>query len=781
MSLDRIGFGAAYYHEYHLSPRLETDLDLMVAGGLNLIRVGESVWSTWEPTEGEFNLDWLAPVLDAALARGIDVVIGTPTYAVPPWLRKAYPETALHVATGAPKPYGMRQDVNYAHPTFRRLAERVIRAIVGRYADHPAVVGWQVDNEPGLSLIYNPDVFAGFVDWCRKRYGTVDELNLRWGLTYWSHRLADWDELWTPEGNSTPSYDLAWRRYQAEVSHDYIGWQAELVRSLVPSHHWITTCIASNQPGQDVTVIGEPLDVAGANIYYASQDGLALPGVDDLDPLGAPFWIPWSGPAYVQYLADVARGMKQAPFLVTETNATSIGGSADGVVPWPGQRRQVVWQLLARGAQLIEYWHWHTNRYGAETWWQGILPHSLQPGRTYAELAEVGAELATNASLLTGLEPLSQVGLVVSAEARWGVEAQPPFHGPVKSWTGDQLAYEKSLGLLYRGLFDAGLACDIVSPIQLRDACADDAAELVRRWPVLVAVSLYVIDDADLDLLHRYVEAGGHLVWTPRSGMADEEAVLRAEVMPGALRPSAGAWYDESHTLPEPVPVTGLGGHALWYADCLVPDGAEVLAGYEHPFLGDYAAVTTRAVGEGRLTMLGCFPDRTLAGALSRWVATTSLPTDPWAAACGPTQSHLACRTADGQVLHILHNWSWTPSTYLAPDGRTLSLGPWDVQWLLDPATPAEPDEAPTVAELDEALTTLRQAQGALPGRGTVAELVEALTTLRQAQGALPGRGTVAEPDEALTTLRQAQGALPGQGTVAEPDEAPSDLKAGNL
>ena len=700
---DKIGFGAAYYAEYHLEPRLDADLDLMAAGGFNLIRVGESVWSTWEPREGQFNLDWLQPILDGARERGIDVIIGTPTYAVPPWLRKAYPETALHLASGVAKPYGMRQDVNYAHPRFRELAERVIRRIVGRYADHPAVVGWQVDNEPGLSLIYNQDVFEGFVRWLRARYGSVEALNARWGLTYWSHRLSSWDELWLPEGNSTPSYDLAWRRYQAEVTHEMIRWQTQLVRSLVPAHHVITTCIAANQPGQDVTVIADPLDVAGVNVYYAAQDGLELPGTDELDPQGAPFWVPWSGPAYVQMLADVAYGMKRQPFLVTETNATTIGFSADQLVSWPGQRRQVVYLLLARGARLIEYWHWHTNRFGAETWWEGVLGHSLQPGRTYSELREVARELVEHRDVLAGLEPSSQVGLIVSAESRWGTEAQPPFHGG-PDLLGDRQAYEKSLASVYQGLYDAGVQADILSPAQIRQAEGGDMASLVVRWPVLVAISLYVISDADLEMLGRYVEAGGHLVWMPRSGMADEEAVVRAETMPGVLRDAAGVRYEESTSLLQPVPVSGLAaddpsGHGQWYAHCLISEGADILARYEHPFLGDYAAVTTNHHGAGRLTVLGCFPDRRLSRSLAQWVAADSLPIDPWQDRVGPTQSHLACRTRGGHILHLIHNWSWQPSRYpvpvsattlgtgtaLAPD-ESLQLSAWDVQLLLENA-----------------------------------------------------------------------------------------------
>ena len=126
-----------------------------------------------------------------------------------------------------------------------------------------------------------------------------------------------------------------------------------------------------------------------------------------------------------------------------------------------------------------------------------------------------------------------------------------------------------------------------------------------------------------------------------------------------------------------------------------IPEGAETIAGYDHPFLADYAAVTSHRHGKGRFTMVGCFPDRTLSGALARWVAAESLPVDPWRAAVGPTQSHLACRTADGRVLHLIHNWSWQPSRYVLPASVTplgvdtslsldepIELAAWDVRIL---------------------------------------------------------------------------------------------------
>ena len=169
---EQVLFGAAYYHEYQPAPRLETDLDLMAEAGFTVIRVGESVWTTWEPEDGRFDLDWLEPVLDGAHERGIAVVLGTPTYAAPPWLARRYPEIAGEPATGQRMPWGGRQEIDYTHPAFRFHAERVIRKIVARYADHPAVIGFQVDNEPGMMLFHNHGVFQRFVDELRHTYGT---------------------------------------------------------------------------------------------------------------------------------------------------------------------------------------------------------------------------------------------------------------------------------------------------------------------------------------------------------------------------------------------------------------------------------------------------------------------------------------------------------------------------------------------------------------------------------------------------------------------------------
>jgi len=318
-SLDGILFGAAYYNEYQADGRLDTDLDLMAEAGFSVIRVGESVWSTWEPRDGKFTLEWLQPVLDGAHQRGIKVILGTPTYAVPPWLQRTHPEIAAEAATGSPTPWGARQEMDYTHPAFLFYAERIIRRIVARYADHPAVIGFQVDNEPGAGLIHNHHAFQGFLEFLRDRYGTVENLNEEWGLVYWSHRLSEWSDLWRPDGNLMPQYQLDWRRYQAKIMTDFISWQADIVREYSHAGQFVTTCISYERPpvADDELVAG--LDITAGNPYYKMQDGLAA-GVDLRRE--AQWWTTGVWALFGQ--ADRMYSSAQARFLVTETNAPAV-------------------------------------------------------------------------------------------------------------------------------------------------------------------------------------------------------------------------------------------------------------------------------------------------------------------------------------------------------------------------------------------------------------------------------------------------------------------------
>ncbi len=639
--------GAAYYNEYLPDPsRLETDLQLMVDAGITCIRVGESVWSTWEPRDGEFDLEWLAPVLDGAAEHGIDVILGTPTYAVPPWLSRRHPELAVVRKDGSSVPWGARQEIDYTSEVFRGYAERVIRAVLGRYGRHPAVIGIQLDNEAGLHLIHNAHVVERFRRGVAEQYGDVETLNREWGLTYWSHRISAWDELWAPSGNTTPAYDLAWRRFQAELTADFIGWQAGIAREYIADDTVLTTCIAYQRPAMDDVAVGAHLDIASGNAYYLAQDSL------DYAREGAGGqWYADDVPQLI-LSAERMRATKQAPFLVTETGAASIGGAWLTRPPYDGQLAQVAWLLAARGARLVSYWHWHTLHSGAEVHWGGILGHDLRPGRVYDEIAELGRQFAAASEWVADAEPDADIGIVYAHDSEWMMTFEPPLPGPGDA--PDRGSYARIVGAFGRAAIDAGLQVGYVNERQLKDA-----VELVSRFPTLIVAGLFAASDRTLEILAEYARLGGRLIVGPRTGYADDQGRMRVSTAPAVLGPLAGVAYREFAAPPQPVPLERDGavvGEGRGWIDALEPGEAEVLLGYRHPLYGRWAAVTRRAVGEGEITVVGTLPDRDSA---ARVIADVSGP---------PRSLALLGDRPRGVTVHsligprgrvwVVHNWS---------------------------------------------------------------------------------------------------------------------------
>lgn len=648
-----VGFGAAYYAEYQPRDRLDLDMRLMKQAGFSIIRVGESTWSTWEPGDGEFESDWMRRVLDAAADHGIGVILGTPTYAAPPWLFTAHPEIAAEGARGQRFGWGARQEIDLTSPVFRGYAERIIRRIVGEFRDHPAVVGYQVDNEPGLILLHNDGVFEGFTTWLESRLGSAQEANERWGLAYWSHRLRSWDELWRPDGNAQPQYDLAWRRYQAEVVADFIGWQAGIVRELAREDQWITTCVAYDRPAADDRRIGERLDIVSGNAYYRMQDGLDHPA-----PSRPQGWMTdgvWS----VFLSADRMYSSHRAPFLVTETNAGAINASNVSEPGWDGQWRQAAWAMISRGARLIEYWHWHTAHFGTETHWVGVLPHDQRPGRVYENIAALGAELRELGPRVAATRPDAQVGFVFSTDSKYALAFEPVF--PDEPKAPASRGYQRILEAFYRGSFAAGLQAHL-----LHDAALPGGAELAREYPMLVVAGQYVAADPLVQTLRDYVAAGGHLVIGPRTAYGDEWAVARTAPQPAGLADLAGASYQEFTTLRDPVAVAPLGRAEGW-AEWLTPDDAEVIARYEHPHMSRYVAATTVVRGTGRVSVVGFVPDDDAAAALFRRLAADS-GLDRFAAA-HPSVTH-SSSTGASERLHAYFNWSDDTVTLPWPAGQ---------------------------------------------------------------------------------------------------------------
>jgi beta-galactosidase len=673
MRPDTILYGVAYYHEYMPYERLDKDIELMKRAGITVVRVGESTWTSWEPREGEFQFEWMDRVVDRMHAAGIQVVMGTPTYSVPPWLYAKHPEIMVMPLGQVRTPrefYGMRQNMDITHPVYRQYGERVIRKIAERYAKHPGVIGWQIDNETGSYGTAGPNVQAGFKAWLQRKFGTVENVNKAWGLVYWGQLLDSWDSLPPRDGILNPGWKLEWERYQRSLVTDFLAWQARIVREYVPPSQWVTQDFhGATRTAVDSPEISKFLDVASINPYHDTQD--RLDG----------WWIAFMG--------DFTRSMKRAPYLVTETNAQTIGWDAKGQFPpYDGQLRLQAWSHVASGAHMVEYWHWHSLHYGQETYWKGLLGHDLEPNRVYEEATRIGAELARLGPSLAGLVPRNRVAILHSVDSHHGLSFMP-MGGDRPDERGrpraDYLSVEDQL---HRALYDLNVGADFVF--------AEEPD--FTGYDVLLVPPLYVASDALLQKIADFAKGGGHVLLTLRSGFTNEFDTVRWTRMPGPLREACGFSYQEFSTLREPIPLHADPFDAkaenkvsVW-ADMIRPETAKVLARYEHPFFGKYAAITRNEFGKGTVTYEGTFLSDALQQKVVRFVLEQARVDLEDASLPRPVRARQAIGR-DGKPIRFYLNFSAEPQPFryghragtelvagkpVAP-GQEMTLGPWDL------------------------------------------------------------------------------------------------------
>lgn len=685
-------YGAAYYHEYQPYERLEEDIDLMKEMNLTVVRLGEFTWNTWEPEDGDFKFEWMDRVVDAMHAAGIKVIFGTPTAAIPPWLSKKHPEVMAQWESGKYVPFGARQNMNLAHPLFIHYAERIIRKLISHYAPHQAIIGYQIDNETSSGQLHNPDVFQKFLWYLKDKFKTVDKLNEVWGLTYWSHRINDWDELWKPDGNTTPGYDLEWRRFQSSLVTEFLDWQAGLVREYAREDQFIThDFVGAYSRGEaDFYQISQSLDVVAINPYHATQDGLDL-DLDSSEPVGAPSWMTDRqhavGVSSIFLNGDWARSGRESNWLITEINAGGIGFSNTNYPGYEGQLRLDVYAYISKGCNMVAYWHWHTLHYGVETYWIGVLGHSLEKGRIAEEFERVGTELIEHNDILTDLTPDADVAFLYHEDSKYALEFMPAL-SKENSNVADPTSYARILDTMYNAFLSHSAQTAIVH--------SDQEFE---KYPLVVVPALYAADDALLNRLTAYAENGGHLLITFRSGYGDEYARARWERGPGPLRQAVGASYTAYSSVFSSIPVTSDvlslddDAMAVGWADELELEGAESVVSYDHPHFGRYPAVTTHAFGKGRVTYCGTLPNPSLGKAIAKYAleqANIKLPfTDL------PQSVQVVTATAQsGEKLTFFTNWSWNSqelppiagggrelfSNHSLDDGEQLSIGPWDVK-----------------------------------------------------------------------------------------------------
>lgn len=630
-------YGVSYYHEYMPYERLDKDVELMKRANITVVRLGESTWSSWEPRDGQFEFAWMDRVLDKLHAAGIRAIVGTPTYSIPPWLAKKHPDILVTHFTSAPPlgdpympsypgsvppgAYGPRQNMDLTHPEYRRHAERVIRAVVSHVKDHPAVIGFQVDNETGPNGLALPNVQKAFVERLKEKYGTPQTLNRIWGFAYWGQLVQSWDEFPSREGILNPGYKLEWERFQQSIVTDFLAWQARIVRELKRPDQFVThNFVGGIRTNLDQWAIAANLDIAAVNPYHAWQDRF-----DGREIL---------------FSGDLCRSLKMRPYLVTETNAQTIGwDSRAQYPPYDGQLRLAAYTHLAAGATMVAYWHWHSLHYGQETYWKGLLSHDLEPNRVYEEASRIGAEFKRLGAAIVPVRKDNKAAILYSADSYHALQFMP---------VSDRVNAMTVLRQFHDALYDLQVEPDIVTP-------EGDWS----KYRVLLVPPLYSASDEVLKKLADFVERGGEAVVSFKSGFTNEHSTVRWEMAPGPLRKAAGFRYQEFTNLAAPLAVTtplGQGFQVSTWAEFLIPETAETVARYVHPFLSRFPAVTRNRFGKGALTYEGTFLSRDFQQAIVREALTRAgVAADE--AAPGPVRVRHGWN-AEGKRLHYYLNFS---------------------------------------------------------------------------------------------------------------------------
>ncbi|MDY2813931.1 MAG: beta-galactosidase [Dorea sp.] len=592
MKTDKIYFGAAYYDEYLPYDRIDQDMKMMKKAGMNVIRIAESTWSTLEPQEGIYDFSHLDRMLDAASQYGLDVIVGTPTYAIPTWLAKKS-EDILALTEDGQEIYGRRQNMDLTSPVYLKYAENIIRVLLEHVHQHPRVIGYQIDNETHHYHTAGPRAQAMFVDTLKDQYPDIQDFNHEFGLDYWSNRVNDWSDFPDVRGTINGSLAAEFEKFQRKLVTDFHHWQASIIEEYRRPDQFITHNFDFEwhgyslglQPDANSYDSAACMTVVGGDIYHPSQSKLTG--------------------AEITACGNILRGLKRDNYLILETQAQ---GNIEWL-PYPGQLRLCAYSHLANGANSVMYWHWHSIHNAIESYWKGVLSHDFSENATYCEAMKIGDELQTFGDRLKNLQKKNDVAILLDHESLTGLKQFPvgslgaAGYNTIVRWIGD-------------ALYRANIEYDM---IYTQDMHLDE-------YKLVFVPALYSASEDTLNRLAQYAADGGHLVVTFRSGFADEHIKIYSDTQPHILHQCLGINYNQ-FTIPEDVSLdchfdtaaSGAGVHE--WMDLVMPDTAVSLADYHHTSWNRYAAVTENRYGAGTAYYLGCYFDTDALDSLISYIA----------------------------------------------------------------------------------------------------------------------------------------------------------------
>ena len=636
--------GTCYYPEHWPENLWEEDLERMLECGIQVIRIAEFAWSKVEPYEGVFTYEFFDRFLDLAREKGMKVIFCTPTATPPAWLTEKYPEVLNGTIDGVLFRHGGRRHYNYNSPVYQEKTRIITEAFASHYGPHPAVIGWQIDNELNCERdeFYSESDTAAFRVFLQKKYGSLDKLNEAWGTTFWNQTYTDWKEVHiprtTPSNNTNPHEVLDYTRFISDSACRYAKLQSDIIRKYVKPGDFITTNgLFSNLDNQRMA--GESLDF----IMYDSYPNFAFTK-ENYEKFSATL----QDRMWSRNLTEVRAVSPNFGIMEQQSGANGWNNRMAAPTPKPGQMTLWTMQSAAHGADYVSYFRWRTCTMGTEIYWHGILDYSGRENRRLREVREIHRKFQA-ISEAAGSRYEARTAVLKDYDNIWDAQLDI-WHGDV-----DRLSQQS----LFLAAQKSHTPMDYV---YLRE---DTTAEDLKKYQVIFYPHPVIVNQQRAAILEEYVEAGGCLVLGCRSGYKDMTGKCVMDRLPGLLAKISGTDIPEyTRVNPDDEPVyidwDGIRLEAAVFNDQLEPltADAQVLGRYENCYYAGAPGLICNALGAGKVYYFGAaFTEETARvfleklGAASPYADVLELP---W-------ECELAVREKDGRKYYFVLNYKKTP------------------------------------------------------------------------------------------------------------------------
>lgn len=588
IELDKLTLGVCYYPEHWSENLWEDDLERMLDHGIEVIRIAEFAWNKFEPSEGEFTYEFFDRFLDLAYKKGVKVIFCTPTATPPAWLTNKYPEVLNAKEDGTLVRHGMRKHNTHNSLVFNTFAKRIVEKIAAHYCPHPAIIGWQIDNELNCetNVFYSASDHLAFRAYLKDKFKTLDVLNDAMGTVFWNQTYTSWEEIYltrpTLASSNNPHMVLEEKRFFSRSTIEFCKFQADIIRKYKPASQFITT--------NGVFGHLDSHEMTNATLDFITYDSYPNFAFDT-----------WTDPKKPGNLND-----RRTSWTLTLTRSISpnfgIMEQQSGPGGWdsrmkqpapkPGQMRLWTFQSVAHGADFISYFRWRTCWIGTEIYWHGLNDYSNEPNRRLKELKSIRDDFK-QLSHIAGSNYEAKVAFLKDYDNGWDGE-QDKWHGPIDSFSDN-------------GWFSAAQWTH--TPLDFiflqKEGENKTTVEELSNYSLIIYPHATILTKETADLLERYVESGGKLIMGARTGYKDEYGRCPMQPLPGYAGKLCGVRVsDYTHLGPmdeeEYADWDGDILEAPVFNDILEPvAGAKVLATYKGNYYDGEPALIENQIGKG--------------------------------------------------------------------------------------------------------------------------------------------------------------------------------------